>query len=99
MWKRKGRDIIPIIKWRRFEGSSQINGITIGNPEGKQLYTIVVLPIPDDSCIPERMCRYADNVRHLTHHEILLAEKGGTEEYGLRVISPTWNRKAKGKGA
>jgi len=39
------------------------------------------------------------DVRHLTHNEILLAEKGGTEEYGLRVISPTWNRKAKGKGA
>ena len=45
------------------------------------------------------LIRYADDVRHLTHHEILLAEKGGTEEYGLRVISPTWNRKAKGKGA
>jgi hypothetical protein len=43
--------------------------------------------------------RYADDVRHLTQDEILLAEKGGTEEYGLRVISPTWNRKAKGKGA
>ena len=39
------------------------------------------------------------DVRHLTQDEILLAEKGGTEEYGLRVISPTWNRKAKGKGA
>jgi retron-type reverse transcriptase len=24
--------------------------------------------------------RYADDVRHLTHHEILLAEKGGSEE-------------------
>ena len=24
--------------------------------------------------------RYADDVRHLTHNEILLAEKGGTEE-------------------
>src|SRR6266487_4368360 len=46
-----------------------------------------------------RYVRYADDVRHLTHNEILLAEKGGTEEYGLRVISPTWNRKAKGKGA
>src|SRR6266568_8376429 len=45
------------------------------------------------------LVRYADDVRHLTHNEILLAEKGGTEEYGLRVISPTWNRKAKGKGA
>ena len=61
-------------------------------------------------CLPERHAldpnyrrlryvRYADDVRHLTHNEILLAEKGGTEEYGLRVISPTWNRKAKGKGA
>src|SRR5947209_1908184 len=46
-----------------------------------------------------KLIRYADDVRHLTHNEILLAEKGGTEEYGLRVISPTWNRKAKGKGA
>jgi group II intron reverse transcriptase/maturase len=46
-----------------------------------------------------RYLRYADDVRHLTHNKILLAEKGGTEEYGLRVISPTWNRKAKGKGA
>ncbi len=45
------------------------------------------------------LIRYADDVRHLTQNEILLAEKGGTEEYGLRVISPTWNRKAKGKGA
>ena len=45
------------------------------------------------------LIRYADDVRHLTQDEILLAEKGGTEEYGLRVISPTWNRKAKGKGA
>src|SRR6266567_1996410 len=56
-----------------------------------------------DPCDPDyrrlRYCRYADDVRHLTHNEILLAEKGGTEEYGLRVISPTWNRKAKGKGA
>jgi RNA-directed DNA polymerase len=25
-------------------------------------------------------CRYADDVRHLTHNEILLAEKGGSEE-------------------
>src|SRR5260370_41780003 len=41
------------------------------------------------------LIRYADDVRHLTHHEILLAEKGGTEEYGLPVISPTWNRKVK----
>jgi RNA-directed DNA polymerase len=34
-------------------------------------------------------CRYADDVRHLTQYEILLAEKGGPEEYDLRVISPT----------
>ena len=34
-------------------------------------------------------CRYADDVRHLTHNEILLAEKGGSEERDLRVISPT----------
>jgi hypothetical protein len=33
--------------------------------------------------------RYADDVRHLTQYEILLAEKGGPEEYDLRVISPT----------
>ncbi len=43
--------------------------------------------------------RYADDVRHLTQYEILLAEKGGPEEYNLRVISPTWTRKPKGKGA
>ncbi len=43
--------------------------------------------------------RYADDVRHLTQYEILLAEKGGLEEYNLRVISPTWTRKPKGKGA
>jgi len=28
-------------------------------------------------------------VRHLTHNEILLAEKEGSEESDLRVISPT----------
>src|SRR6266436_5119928 len=33
--------------------------------------------------------RYADDVRHLTHNEILLAEKEGSEESDLRVISPT----------
>jgi hypothetical protein len=33
--------------------------------------------------------RYADDVRHLIHNEILLAEKGGSEENDLRVISPT----------
>jgi RNA-directed DNA polymerase len=33
--------------------------------------------------------RYADDVRHLTHNEILLTEKGGSEENDLRVISPT----------
>ena len=33
--------------------------------------------------------RYADDVRHLTQDEILLAEKGGSEEQDLRVISPT----------
>src|SRR6266478_1759506 len=43
--------------------------------------------------------RYADDVRHLTRYEILLAEKGGSEERDLRVISPTWTRKPKGKGA
>src|SRR6266702_96894 len=46
-----------------------------------------------------RYVRYADDVRHLTQYEILLAEKGGPEEYNLRVISPTWTRKPKGKGA
>ena len=35
--------------------------------------------------------RYADDVRHLTHNEILLAEKGGSEERDLRVISSTWS--------
>jgi RNA-directed DNA polymerase len=45
------------------------------------------------------LVRNADDVRHLTHNEILLAEKGGSEEYGLRVISSTWSRKTKGKGA
>jgi retron-type reverse transcriptase len=45
------------------------------------------------------LVRYADEVRHLTQNEILLAEKGGTEERDLRVDSSTWNRKAKGKGA
>jgi hypothetical protein len=34
-------------------------------------------------------CRYADDVRHLTHNEILLTEKEGSEENDLRVISPT----------
>jgi RNA-directed DNA polymerase len=43
--------------------------------------------------------RYADDVRHFTQYEILLAEKGGSEEQDLRVISPTWARKPKGKGA
>src|SRR5260370_23360807 len=46
-----------------------------------------------------RYIRYADDVRHLTRYEILLAEKGGSEERDLRVISPTWTRKPKGKGA
>jgi hypothetical protein len=36
-----------------------------------------------------KYCRYADDVRHLTHNEILLAERGGSEENDLRVISPT----------
>ncbi len=45
------------------------------------------------------LVRYADDVRHLTRYEILLAEKGGSEERDLRVISPTWTRKPKGKGA
>ncbi len=45
------------------------------------------------------LVRYADDVRHLTQDEILLAEKGGSEEQDLRVISPTWTRKPKGKGA
>jgi len=44
-------------------------------------------------------CRYADDVRHVTQDEILLAEKGGSEDDDLRVISPTWRRKPKGKGA
>ncbi|HEY6411539.1 MAG TPA: reverse transcriptase domain-containing protein, partial [Ktedonobacteraceae bacterium] len=43
--------------------------------------------------------RYADDVRHLTQYEILLAEKGGSEDDDLWVISPTWTRKPKGKGA
>jgi retron-type reverse transcriptase len=46
-----------------------------------------------------RYCRYADDVRHLTQYEILLAEKGGSEDDDLWVISPTWTRKPKGKGA
>jgi retron-type reverse transcriptase len=33
--------------------------------------------------------RYADDVRHVTQDEILLAEKGGSEDNDLRVISPT----------
>src|SRR5260221_4810446 len=36
-----------------------------------------------------RYIRYADDVRHFTHNEILLAEKEGSEESDLRVISPT----------
>jgi len=44
-------------------------------------------------------CRYADDVRHFTQHEILLAEKRGSEDDDLWVISPTWRRKPKGKGA
>src|SRR5213078_4619610 len=43
--------------------------------------------------------RYADDVRHFTQHEILLAEKRGSEDDDLWVISPTWRRKPKGKGA
>ena len=46
-----------------------------------------------------RYVRYADDVRHVTQDEILLAEKGGSEDDDLRVISPTWRRKPKGKGA
>ena len=46
-----------------------------------------------------RYCRYADDVRHFTQHEILLAEKRGSEDDDLWVISPTWRRKPKGKGA
>lgn len=45
------------------------------------------------------LVRYADDVRHLTQYEILLAEKGGSEDDDLWVISPTWTRKPKGKGA
>ena len=36
-----------------------------------------------------RYCRYADDVRHLTQDEILLAEKRGSEEDDLWVTLPT----------
>jgi group II intron reverse transcriptase/maturase len=36
-----------------------------------------------------RYCRYADDVRHVTRNEILLAEKGGSEDHDLRVVSLT----------
>src|SRR5207247_1657894 len=56
--------------------------------------------VPDDPDYRRlRYCRYADDVRHLTHNELLLDEKGGREEYGLRINTPTRNRKAKGRGA
>jgi len=56
--------------------------------------------VPDDPDYRRlRYCRYADDVRHLTQDEILLAEKGGSEDDDLWVISPTWTRKPKGKGA
>ncbi len=36
-----------------------------------------------------RYCRYADDVRHLTQNEILLAEKRGSEEDDPWVTLPT----------
>jgi RNA-directed DNA polymerase len=35
------------------------------------------------------LIRYADDVRHVTRNEILLAEKGGSEDHDLRVVSLT----------
>jgi len=43
----------------------------------------------DQEYTKAKYTRYADDVRHLTHNEILLAEKEGSEESDLRVISPT----------
>ncbi len=36
-----------------------------------------------------QVIRYADDVRHVTQDEILLAEKGGSEENDLRVTALT----------
>lgn len=51
--------------------------------------TLPTLQVDDPEFIRIKYLRYADDVRHLTHNEILLTEKEGSEENDLRVISPT----------
>ena len=56
----------------------------------KQLQKLPSIDPQDPDYRRLKYVRYADDVRHLTHNEILLAEKGGSEERDLRVISPTY---------
>ena len=55
----------------------------------KQLQKLPSIDPCDSNYRRLKYVRYADDVRHLTHDKILLAEKGGSEERDLRVISPT----------
>ena len=51
--------------------------------------SLPAVEVNDLNFIRVKYLRYADDVRHLTQDEILLAEKRGSEEDGLWVTLPT----------
>jgi hypothetical protein len=46
----------------------------------KEIRSLPTVEVNDPNYVRIKYLRYADDVRHLTHNQILLAEKGGSEE-------------------